>query len=235
MANPLTRKIGPLPAYAYAVGIGGVILAFRLMKGSGSSADTQQIIVPTGAPQVDINRAFLDDLADKVDNLSQQINTNTDDMTEIPSPSVSNNTDNLLQQILSKLGGTIQPAPAGNGAKDATPAPATNLVSQLGTNISTIGAKTNAALAYTTRSADAARAHALRVIRDYSPGGALYGKGAAGSVTTRTAIPYINPSVLSPAEQLEAAKRYAAAPHFILSATGTPKVGSAPAGFTGNA
>lgn len=51
-----TRKIGPLPAWGWGVGIGGVLLAVKLARGGGighgGGKDRETVLVPTGQPSI---------------------------------------------------------------------------------------------------------------------------------------------------------------------------------------
>lgn len=66
--NAVTRKVGPLPVWAYAVILGGTFLALRLLRG-GNQQDASVQLIPTGAPPIDASQGFIEDLSLRLDRI----------------------------------------------------------------------------------------------------------------------------------------------------------------------
>lgn len=73
--NAITRKLGPLPVWAWAGIIGGTFLAVRLLRGGGGTAkqDATVQMIPTGAPPIDPAPGFLNDLSMRLDRIESSI------------------------------------------------------------------------------------------------------------------------------------------------------------------
>lgn len=115
VGGTLTRKIGPLPAWGWGVAIGGGLLAVRMMGGRGGGTERTVIEVPTGAPYPadeltsEIGEALLL-LRNRVDDLADRVNDNTDDKKPQPSPSVpppSNNQPGSAKPVALPSGADI--------------------------------------------------------------------------------------------------------------------------------
>lgn len=78
----LTRKIGPLPVWAYAAIIGGALLAWRLARGGGRQDASVQLI-PTGAPPIDASAGFMNELANQLGRIEEAL---TNRPTPTPTP-----------------------------------------------------------------------------------------------------------------------------------------------------
>lgn len=50
-----TRKIGPLPAFAWGGIVGGGILAFKMLRGDGNSGASSPFVQPVGGPGMDFD------------------------------------------------------------------------------------------------------------------------------------------------------------------------------------
>lgn len=130
MKQNLTKKVGPLPLWAYAVILGGAFLAYRLLrtnKSSGSDGTSVQLI-PTGAPPIDASAGFINELSERLDRIESNQTA--------PPPASTDGSDSTLNfaRFLDALreqtksitdaiagGGSIQPTPTGSPTK--TPAP----------------------------------------------------------------------------------------------------------------
>jgi hypothetical protein len=202
----LTRKLGPLPAWGWGVALGGGILAFRFIRGGIGGGSGEQAAA-SGAPTF-VNPAptelgeqqsgFLSALSGQLDALPDQVAVAVAGAlsdTIIPPPQTGPTSASAPP--------ATSPAATAPPKLVASPTPAPSASAPL-----SIWATLRASLptAYQSfTSLDDAKAYAGRVIRNYSPGGAFYGKGAVGD---RYAIPTIPTSVLSAAEQKTLATQY---------------------------
>lgn len=88
IGGALTRKIGPLPAWGWGIGIGGAILAARYLRaGSGGGGNPKTILVPTGGPTAAPD--FVSELGDALDEIRDRLSNledGPDDGAEIPAP-----------------------------------------------------------------------------------------------------------------------------------------------------
>ncbi len=106
VGEALTRKLGPLPAWGWGIGIGGAILAVRVLRGGsigggGGGGEPQRILVPTGGGANMAGPDFVSDLGtaigqlrdtvanlgNKVDDLESQVSAPTPSAPTTPTPS----------------------------------------------------------------------------------------------------------------------------------------------------
>lgn len=203
----LTRKIGPLPAWGWGIAVGGALLAMRFMRGSGAGGrtSTATVYVPTG------NEVGSSDFASQ---LGEEFGAFRDE--------VSDALDDMRDEI-ADIDSPANKPPSGNAppsaARPTTPTPVPTTPPTTPAPVQPVRPPTTAAPSpslfgaanwpsYARASLAEAQAFARRLIRNYSPGGTLYGQGAAGSPTTRNAIPVIPTNVLSLEQQRALARQY---------------------------
>lgn len=182
----LTRKVGPLPLWAYAVILGGTFLAYRMLRGGGQGQDASVQLIPTGAPPIDPSDGFLNELSLRLDRIEANQTA--------PPPASDDGSDDgsvrldLIRGIRSELGkireylktgtgGTIQPTPSGTSGPPAVSAKPTRIslataqkiLRDMGfrESLATSGAWIQSdAAAYVWRSPDTFRAWVTRTTRD---------------------------------------------------------------------
>lgn len=198
VTGALTRKIGPLPAWGWGIAIGGALLAAKMLRGGGGTSKTATVYVPTGGEvgSTDFASSVGNEFATFREEVGDALDDLRDEIADIESPQMSapSGQQPPASTIIPPGTGVIQPLPVPQPSQPpTTKAPATAPYK--------VGTRIFSSLAD-------AQAFARRVIRDYSPKGALYGKGMAGRPATRKAIPIIPGNVLSLDEQRRLAKQY---------------------------
>jgi hypothetical protein len=78
VGGALTRKLGPLPAWGWGVGIGGAILAVRVLRGGsisggGGSGEPQRILVPSGGGEAMAAPDFVSELGTRIGALADSV------------------------------------------------------------------------------------------------------------------------------------------------------------------
>lgn len=90
MKANLTKKVGPLPLWAYAVILGGAFLAFRLLRGNkseGSDASVQ--LIPTGAPPIEPSAGFLNELSMRLERIESSVSSAVSSVVSSPPPTTT--------------------------------------------------------------------------------------------------------------------------------------------------
>lgn len=91
VGSAVTRKLGPLPAWAWGLAIGGAVLAMRLVRGGGAGGEPQRILVPSGGGAAMAAPDFVSDLGTAIGRLGDRVAAleNPSDPTEQAPPSNS--------------------------------------------------------------------------------------------------------------------------------------------------
>lgn len=89
MPEAVTRKLGPLPVWVWALMIGGTFVAVRFLRGGGSQGQDASVqMIPTGAPEIDATAGFLNDLSFRLDSIETAVR-DAPTGTKVPPPSTA--------------------------------------------------------------------------------------------------------------------------------------------------